>query len=138
MSETGRWLSVSRNDTPLIVSMPHTGIMIPPGLESGLVSPWLARKDTDWYIDKLYDFAPELGATIVRTSLSRAVIDANRDPSGKPLYPGQATTEMCSTTTFDGEPLYRPYGGDRAGMGAAAVRRGHPVREVGPDDRDIG
>ena len=55
----------------------------------------------------LYDFAGALGATIVRTKLSRALIDVNRDPSGASLYPGQATTELCPTTTFDGEPLYR-------------------------------
>jgi len=35
------------------------------------------------------------------------VIDVNRDPSGASLYPGQATTGLCPTTTFDGEPLYR-------------------------------
>jgi formiminoglutamase len=34
------------------------------------------------------------------------VIDVNRDPSGVSLYPGQPTTELCPTTTFDGEPLY--------------------------------
>ena len=39
--------------------------------------------------------------------MSRTVIDVNRDPSGASLYPGQATTELCPTTTFDGEPLYR-------------------------------
>ncbi len=47
-----------------------------------------------------------LGATLVRTRLSRSIIDVNRDPSGASLYPGQATTELCPTTTFDGEPLY--------------------------------
>lgn len=31
----------------------------------------------------------------------------NRDPDGASLYPGQATTELCPLTTFDGEPLYR-------------------------------
>ncbi len=56
---------------------------------------------------ELYDFVAPLGATIVRTLLSRSVIDVNRDPSGASLYPGQATTELCPTTTFDGEPLYR-------------------------------
>jgi N-formylglutamate deformylase len=45
--------------------------------------------------------------TIVRTAISRTVIDVNRDPSGSSLYPGQATTELCPTTTFDGEPLYQ-------------------------------
>jgi N-formylglutamate deformylase len=101
------WLQIRRGTAPLVVSFPHTGVEIPPRIEAGLVSPWLGRKDADWWIDQLYDFAAELGATTVRTSISRTVIDANRDPSGVSLYPGQATTELCPTTTFDGEPLYR-------------------------------
>jgi formiminoglutamase len=87
--------------------MPHTGIEIPPELTPLLVSGWLARKDTDWWVDRLYGFAADLGATIVRTGISRSVVDANRDPSGASLYPGQATTELCPTTSFDGEPLYQ-------------------------------
>lgn len=38
--------------------------------------------------------------------MSRTVIDVNRDPSGASLYPGQTTTGLCPTETFDGEPLY--------------------------------
>lgn len=100
------WLEVHRGEAPLIVSFPHTGTDIPPDIEAQLVSPWLARKDADWWIHRLYDFARDLGATTVRTAISRTVIDVNRDPSGASLYPGQATTELCPTTTFDGEPLY--------------------------------
>ncbi|WP_204349937.1 N-formylglutamate amidohydrolase, partial [Serratia marcescens] len=76
-------------------------------LKEQFVSPWLATKDADWWIHQLYDFAADLGATTVRTAISRSVIDVNRDPSGASLYPGQATTELCPTTTFDGEPLHR-------------------------------
>ena len=101
------WLDVRRGDAPLLVSFPHTGTDLPPEIEPRLVSPWLARKDADWWIDRLYDFAADLGATTVRTTVSRTAIDVNRDPSGVSLYPGQATTELCPTTTFDGEPLYR-------------------------------
>ncbi|MBV9571961.1 MAG: N-formylglutamate deformylase [Alphaproteobacteria bacterium] len=101
------WVEVKRGDAPLIVSMPHAGIELAPEMDRQVVSTWLARKDTDWHIEKLYDFAPGLGATVVRMLLSRTVIDVNRDPSGASLYPGQATTELCPTTTFDGEPLYR-------------------------------
>src|ERR1700750_299289 len=101
------WLEIVRGHAPLIVSIPHSGTDIPSDIENELVSPWLARKDADWWVHKLYDFAPALDATIIRTSLSRTVIDVNRDPSGKSLYPGQATTELCPSTTFDGEPLYR-------------------------------
>lgn len=104
---TTDWLDVHRGDAPLVVSFPHTGTEIPPEIEGRLASAWLARKDADWWIDRLYDFAADLGATTVRTRISRAVIDVNRDPSGVSLYPGQATTELCPTTSFDGEPLYR-------------------------------
>ena len=115
------WLVVRRGTAPLVVSMPHTGTAIPATLAADLVSPWLARKDTDWWIDRLYDFAPALGATLVRTTVSRTVIDPNRDPSGASLYPGQATTELCPTTTFDGEPLYRA--GRAPGAAQIAARR---------------
>lgn len=101
------WLTVTRGDAPLIISLPHTGIDLPPDIEAQVVSPWLARKDADWWIEQLYDFAGSLGATVIRTSISRTVIDVNRDPSGISLYPGQATTGLCPDVTFDGEPLYR-------------------------------
>jgi len=101
------WLSVQRGCAPLLLCMPHTGTAIPAPVAATLASAWLARKDTDWYIEQLYAGAAALGATVVRTAVSRTVIDVNRDPSGASLYPGQATTELCPTTTFDGERLYR-------------------------------
>lgn len=101
------WLTIRRGKAPLVVSLPHTGTFLPDELLPRLASPWLARKDCDWWIDQLYDFARDMDATIIHTALSRTLIDVNRDPSGVSLYPGQATTELCPTTTFDGEPLYR-------------------------------
>ena len=108
MSSQHEWLAVHHGDLPLVVSFPHTGTEIPPEIEDTLVSPWLARKDADFWVDVLYDFARELGATTIRTSISRTVIDMNRDPGGAALYPGYATTGLCPLTTFDGEPLYAP------------------------------
>ena len=101
------WLERRRGLAPLIVSFPHTGTDIPIEIEPHFTSSWLARKDTDWWVDRLYEMAHELDATTLRTRISRSVIDVNRDPSGASLYPGRATTELCPTTTFDGEPLYR-------------------------------
>ncbi len=121
MNATPDWLHVHRNDAPLILSIPHSGTRLVPEIEADLVSGWLARRDADWWVDHLYDFGSELGATIVQTDLSRTVIDPNRDPSGRSLYPGQATTELCPTTTFDGEPLYHP--GRAPDAAAVALRR---------------
>ncbi|PZQ10406.1 MAG: hypothetical protein DI565_20005 [Ancylobacter novellus] len=100
------WLSVARGDAPLLVSIPHAGTAIPPPYDNGLKSLWIARKDTDWWIDRLYAPAIPVGTTVIRTSISRTVIDVNRDPAETSLYPGTATTGLCPTTTFDGEALY--------------------------------
>lgn len=108
MTSPTDWLTVHRGTAPLIVSLPHTGTIIPAELEPAFVSRALALRDTDRWIDQLYDFAAGLGATVIRTAISRSVIDVNRDPSGASLYPGQNTTGLCPTTSFDGRPLYRP------------------------------
>ena len=108
------WLTVREGAAPLLLCIPHTGTDIPADVEAKLVSPWLGRKDTDWWIDRLYAFAERLDASVVRTAISRTVIDANRDPAGVSLYPGQPTTELCPATTFDGELLYRGGAGPSA------------------------
>lgn len=101
------WLTITRGNTPLIVSVPHAGTLIPADIAAGLVSPERGRHDADFYIPELYAFASDLGATVIRTAISRTAIDMNRDPSGASLYPGQATTGLCPVETFDGEPLYK-------------------------------
>jgi N-formylglutamate deformylase len=101
------WLTIHRSTTPLVISLPHTGLNIPEDCRPGLVSLDLARRDADWFIDRLYGFADELGATTVHTAVSRTVIDVNRDPSGASLYPGKATTGLVPIETFDGRALYR-------------------------------
>lgn len=101
------WLEIRRGRAPLLVSIPHTGTDIPADIERRLVSRWLALKDTDWWVDRLHARAHDLDATTVRTTISRTVVDTNRDPSGASLYPGRAATELCPRATFDGEPLYR-------------------------------
>ena len=108
MSVLPAWLEVHEGDAPLLISVPHTGSDLPDGLADDFVSPWLARRDADWWVDALYAFARGLGATTVRSTISRSVIDLNRDPSGVSLYPGQNTTGLCPLTTFDNQPLYRP------------------------------
>lgn len=115
------FVDIVRGTAPLIVSMPHTGTEIPADIAARLASSWRALKDTDWHVEKLYAFAAGLGATLVRTRISRTVIDANRDPSGQSLYPGQVTTGLCPLTTFDGEPLYRE--GEAPDDGEIADRR---------------
>lgn len=92
--------------SPLIVSIPHAGTELPDDLAPGFTERARALPDTDWHLERLYDFVPELDATMITAHVSRYVIDLNRDPTEASLYPGQTTTALCPTETFDGEPLY--------------------------------
>ena len=96
--------------TPLIVSIPHCGTEIPPELASRMTEAGRGVPDTDWHLERLYDFAADLGASVLSARLSRFVIDLNRDPEGKPLYPGADNTELCPSSTFDREPIWQDAG----------------------------
>ena len=114
-------VEVTPRHGPLVLSMPHGGTHVPDAIRARLTPVGQELPDTDWHIDRLYDFAGDLDATVVRARASRYVIDVNRDPEDRSLYPGQATTGLCPTTTFDGEPLYAP--GDEPDAAGIEARR---------------
>jgi N-formylglutamate deformylase len=95
-------------DAPVLVSMPHSGVFIPPLLQARMTPAALDVPDTDWHLPQLYDFLDDLGIGTIRATHSRYVIDLNRNPSGQPLYPGANNTELCPTSSFSEAPLYRP------------------------------
>ncbi len=96
-----------RGSAPLLVSLPHAGRAIPDDLVSRFVPRALAVEDTDWHLDRLYDFARDLGASLIVPRHSRYVVDLNRPPEDAPMYPGANNTELVPTRFFTGEPLYR-------------------------------
>lgn len=100
-------IDIQAGNTPLIVNVPHDGREIPADIGAQLTAEALALPDTDWHIRDLYGFATGLGATITSARCSRYVVDLNRDAGGKSLYPGADTTEVCPTSTFRQEPIYR-------------------------------
>jgi N-formylglutamate deformylase len=92
---------------PLLISMPHVGTHVPPALAARLTDEGRRVPDTDWHLERLYDFADELGASVLVATHSRYVIDLNRPPDGASLYPGQNVTGLCPVDLFDDQPLYR-------------------------------
>jgi formiminoglutamase len=100
-------VEVTRGDGPVVLGLPHTGTWLPADAEARLNDTGRARADTDWHIHKLYaGLLP--GATTVRATFHRYLIDANRAPDDASLYPGRNTTGLCPLTDFDGRPIYRP------------------------------
>ncbi|SEO72878.1 formiminoglutamase [Salinihabitans flavidus] len=99
-------VEVTRGDSPIVLGLPHTGTYVPKEIKARLNERGLELSDTDWHIHDLYDGLLE-GATSVRATFHRYVIDANRNPARESLYPGQNTTGLIPETNFDGAPIWR-------------------------------
>jgi len=97
---------VRRGTDALLISMPHTGTLLPPDMSARLTDAARALPDTDWHMERLYDFVDGLGASVIVARYSRYVIDLNRPRDDTSLYPGQETTGLCPVDTFHREPLY--------------------------------
>lgn len=97
---------VVQGSGPIVLGLPHTGTFVPDDLRANLNENGRKLADTDWHIDRLYDgLVPNV--TTVKATFHRYVIDANRDPSGQSLYPGQNTTTLVPLTDFDGKTIWK-------------------------------
>lgn len=149
---------------PILLSCPHVGTEIPAEVRPSM-DPEIARTtpDVDWFVHRLYEFAPRLGVTLIHARYSRLVVDLNRDPAGKKLYAdGRKETGLCPVRTFalqdvylsgkepdDAEiarrvaKYYTPYHARvrslleeiRAGHGAALLFEAHSIRRRVPSIR---
>ena len=98
-------VEITRGNGPVVLGLPHTGTWLPDEVSTRLNDRGRGLDDTDWHIHTLYEgLLP--GVTTVRATFHRYVIDANRDPSGQSLYPGQNTTGLVPLTDFDGHPIW--------------------------------
>ena len=90
--------------TPLLISVPHSGTGLSDGLQDQLTPHARQLPDTDWYVDRLYRWAMERGVAMLVANYSRFVVDLNRPPDNEALYTGHGTgllPEQC----FDGSPV---------------------------------
>ncbi len=115
--------SFTPGTTPLVLSVPHGGTYVPPDLLARMTPEAACVPDTDWHVERLYDFAYGFGASVIAATHSRLVVDLNRDPLGQPLYPGASNTELCPLGSFADEPVYPPGAAPDAAEIAQRVER---------------
>ncbi|HIP31308.1 MAG TPA: N-formylglutamate deformylase [Crocinitomicaceae bacterium] len=108
MSEPFIIIEPKTKKVPFILSVPHCGTEFPEELKGDYVPEMMANPDdTDWFVHELYNFASEMGITIIYAKYSRWVIDLNRDPESAPLYDdGRIITGLTTTTDFFGKDIY--------------------------------
>jgi N-formylglutamate deformylase len=100
--------TLHRGTAPLLISVPHDGTEVPAAIAARHTPEARRVPDTDWHVARLYDFARELGASLLVPRYSRYVIDLNRGEDDVSLYPGQNTTGLCPVVRFSGDPVYLP------------------------------
>ncbi|VAW12124.1 N-formylglutamate deformylase [hydrothermal vent metagenome] len=95
--------------TPIVISIPHSGTKFPSEIKTHYKKRMRRHlDDTDWFVHRLYEFAPSLGITIIKANLSRWVIDLNRDPDNVPLYnDDRLITSNTPITDFFGNNIYK-------------------------------
>ena len=95
-------------NTRLLVSIPHAGTYVPPSIAARMTQAALTLPDTDWHVDRLYDFLVAMGATVLIATHSRYVVDLNRPADDSALYPGRKGTGLCPLDSFAGDPVWQP------------------------------
>lgn len=64
---------------PIIADIPHSGTYVPPGIKKQFQrDPTTVLPNLDWHLEKLYDFLPDLGITVIQATHSRYVVNLNR------------------------------------------------------------
>jgi N-formylglutamate deformylase len=123
--------TLHRGRTPLLISVPHVGLDIPPELAARMVPRAQQVEDADRHLDRLYAFALEMGAGMIVPRHARYVVDLNRPAEDTPMYPGVNNTGLLPLHFFTGEPLYRPgHEPDAADRAARLARWWRPYHDA--------
>jgi N-formylglutamate deformylase len=97
-------------DTPLVLDSPHSGVDYPDDFGHSCDMQAL-RQAEDTHVEKLYDFAPQLGAAWIEALFPRSYLDANRN-----------TTEIDAALL--GEPWPDPVETDPAALSKVRLGKG--------------
>ena len=109
MSKFKNPFNFHQGDSPILVSMPHSGLSLLPEMEKQLSKEAKILPDTDWYIPELYDFLTDadknVNASVISANYSRYVVDLNRPIDDKPLYASK-TTGLFPDILFSDQPVF--------------------------------
>lgn len=95
---------------PIVANLPHSGLFVPNEIAAQFLPDHLRTlPNTDWHLDKLYDFLPRLGVTVLQATHNRYVVDLNRAPK-EPF--GDFWTAVVPQQTAFKQPIYQSYPSD--------------------------
>jgi N-formylglutamate deformylase len=90
---------------PVIASIPHSGTHVPRSVRKQYRNnPPPVLAPVDWYLERLFDFLPEMGVTMLQATHSRYVVNLNRALT-PPLF-GPERESVVSRSNCFGARLY--------------------------------
>jgi N-formylglutamate deformylase len=117
-------------DVPILISIPHNGSLIPKYIADGMTTAGKSSRDTDWFLDRLYDVPESKSFGFLVAEYSRYIIDLNRSANDESLYPGQTTSSLVPTLCFDGSPIYHGTGPEKAEIKERITRIWRPYHHA--------
>lgn len=91
---------------PIVANLPHSGLFVPEDIAAQFTLEHLqSLPNSDWHLDKLYEFLPTLGITVLQATHSRYVVDLNRQLK-EPLF-GSFWSSIVPEKTAMGKPIYQ-------------------------------
>ncbi len=91
---------------PLILCLPHSGVDAPAVVEGRFNATGRLQTDLSWRLEQVMRLNPDLGITVIRSNISRYVIDLDRDPDTPFGAVDDPSTYLCPVTTLDGKEIY--------------------------------
>ncbi len=90
---------------PIVANLPHSGLQLPEEVAEQLIPEQLRRlPNSDWHLQQLYSFLPDLGITVLQANYSRYVVDLNR--ALKPPFFGSFWSAVVPEQTAFKQPIY--------------------------------
>lgn len=90
---------------PMVANLPHSGLQLPKDVAAQLIPEQLRRlPNSDWHLQQLYSFLPDLGITVLQANYSRYVVDLNR--ALKPPFFGSFWSAVVPEQTAFKQPIY--------------------------------
>lgn len=91
---------------PIIANIPHSGLFVPEDIAAQFTTEHLnSLPNSDWHLDKLYDFLPKLGITVLQATHNRYVVDLNRQAE-EPLFGSFWSSVIPENTAFN-QDIYK-------------------------------
>ncbi|BAY84054.1 N-formylglutamate amidohydrolase superfamily protein [Calothrix parasitica NIES-267] len=88
-------------ELPIVANIPHSGLFVPEDIAAQFTSEHLnSLPHSDWHLDKLYDFLPSLGITVLQATHNRYVVDLNRQVK-EPLFGSFWSSVILGNTAFN-------------------------------------